>query len=260
MSTVSATKTTTRPRALRVCAAGLLVGIATAPAMAADWSDTSVGYRTSNKFTEPSNPERISKDIYSFTHVSGYKYGVNFFTADFLQSDDKDPANGGGGGAQEVYAVYRHTLSLSAVSGVSMKFGPIKDLGLTAGIDRNAKDDAFAPRVRKTVLGPTIMFDVPGFFNASFLLRKERNHNGIVGKSVDFDDTFGVVVARIFDVRRRFVRRQERHVLYRRRLRILEQQVRRRVRPRQRHQGRDVGGRGTFLTNATQRLLWRGMQ
>ncbi len=175
------------------CFAGTLC--AGAAAQAADWSDTFVGYRVGDKFREPCCATDIHKDIFSLTHVSGYKYGSNFFTADFLLSDDNDPASGGGGGAQEVYAVYRHQLSLGAVTGKPKAFGVVKDVALTAGIDLNSKNDAFAPRVRKFVLGPTFKFDVPGFLDVSLLFRTEHNHNGIVGKSVTFDNTYGISVA-----------------------------------------------------------------
>jgi len=165
-------------------------------ASAADWSDTSVGYRVGSQFHEPCcGTTDIRKDILSITHVSGYKYGSNFFTADFLMSDHHDPAVGGGGGAQEIYAVYRHQLSMTAVSGHSFAFGPVKDIAVTIGGDLNAKDDAFGPRVRKFVIGPTIKFAVPGFFDVSLLYRTEQNHNGIVGASVQFDPTYGMSLA-----------------------------------------------------------------
>lgn len=176
-------------------AVAVLISCIALPTLAADWSDNSVGYRYGTQFTEPANPNDIQKDIFSFTHVSGYKYGINFFTVDFLLSDDKDPPAGGGGGAQEVYAVYRHQVIYGAVTGKPMAFGPIKDVALTAGFDLNSKNDAFAPRVRKFVLGPTLKFDVPGFLDLSLLFRGERNHNGIVGKSVKFDNTYGISLA-----------------------------------------------------------------
>jgi len=169
---------------------------APASALAADWSDTFAGYRVGTKFHEPCcGTTDIRKDILSLTHVSGYKYGLNFFTADFLMSDDNDPAANGGGGAQEVYAVYRHQLSIGAVSGKSLAFGPIKDIAFTIGGDFNSKNDAFAPRVRKMVFGPTFKFAVPGFLDVSLLYRTEQNHNGIVGSSVQFDPTYGVSIA-----------------------------------------------------------------
>jgi hypothetical protein len=51
---------------------------------AADWSDTSIGYRYGTRFAEPYGRTDIQKNIYSLTHVSGYKYGTNFFNADLL--------------------------------------------------------------------------------------------------------------------------------------------------------------------------------
>lgn len=184
------------PRAVSASlAAALLLSLSSA-ASAADWSDTFVGYRVGNSFHEPCcSTTDIHKNIFSITQVSGYKYGMNFFTADFLMSDRNDPAVSGGGGAQEVYAVYRHQLSMTAVSHHSHAFGVVKDIALTIGGDLNAKDDAFGPRVRKLVIGPTIKFDVPGFFDVSLLYRTEQNHNGIVGASVHFDPTYGISLA-----------------------------------------------------------------
>ncbi|MGL6071242.1 hypothetical protein, partial [Craterilacuibacter sp.] len=61
-------------------------------AFAADWSDTFIGYRWSNQYTEPAIDAEISKNIVSLTHASGYRYGSNFFNVDVLMSDSKDPA------------------------------------------------------------------------------------------------------------------------------------------------------------------------
>lgn len=144
---------------------------------AADWSDTSIGLRSGSKFAEPFGVNDIHKNIVNLTHASGYKYGSNFFNADFLQSDGKDPAGAGStNGAHEVYIVYRHTLDLEKVSGTPMKFGPVRGLGATFGFDVNAKTDAgYNSKKRMFVFGPTVMFDVPGFLNASLLVLKESN-------------------------------------------------------------------------------------
>ncbi|MDB5848990.1 MAG: outer envelope protein [Rhodoferax sp.] len=89
-------------------ALALVMGAAAAApvAMAAEWSDTSIGYRYGTKFAEPYNPEKIEKNILNLTHLSGYKYGTNFFNIDFLMSDGKE------NNAHEAYIVYRHTLDL----------------------------------------------------------------------------------------------------------------------------------------------------
>ncbi|OYV00044.1 MAG: outer envelope protein [Burkholderiales bacterium PBB5] len=153
----------------------LVLGATTA--LAADWSDTSIGYRTGSRFAEPFNSQDIKKNIFDLNHASGYKYGSNFFNVDFLLSDSKDPAGAGStNGAQEVYVVYRHTLDLEKVTGTAMKFGPVRGMGLTAGFDANTKTDAgYNSKKRMLVAGPTLMIDVPGFLNVGLLALWESN-------------------------------------------------------------------------------------
>lgn len=155
------------------CALLALAGVA----QAADWSDTSIGYRYGKKFAEPFGTNDITKNIFNLNHVSGYKYGTNFFNVDMLLSDSKDPsAFGSGNGAHEVYVVYRHTLDIEKVTGTSMKFGPVRGAGLTAGFDFNTKTDVgYNSKKRMLVLGPTLMVDVPGFLNVSLLALWESN-------------------------------------------------------------------------------------
>ncbi|MES2880480.1 MAG: outer envelope protein [Pseudomonadota bacterium] len=149
-------------------------------AQAADWSDTSIGYRTGTNFAEPFNtiaPNSIRKNILNLNHVSGYKYGTNFFNVDFLMSDEKDPSSAGStNGAHEIYVVYRHTLDLGKVTGKEFKFGPVRGLGITAGFDYNTKTDAgYNSKKQMIVAGPTFMMDVPGFLNVSLLALWESN-------------------------------------------------------------------------------------
>jgi len=146
-------------------------------AQAATFSDTSIGYRYGTDFAEPFNANAITKDIINLNHVSGYKYGTNFFNVDLLMSNDKDPAGAGSGnGAQEVYVVYRNTLDLGKVTGTPYKFGPVRGVGLTGGFDFNTKTDAgYNSKKRMVVAGPTLMMDVPGFLNVSLLVLWESN-------------------------------------------------------------------------------------
>jgi len=146
-------------------------------ASAAEWSDTSIGYRYGTAFHEPFNTQNIKKDIFFLTHVSGYKYGTNFFNVDFLMSDSKDPSGANStNGAQEAYVVYRNTVDFGKVSGKDLKWGWIRGWGGTFGFDWNAKTDAgYNSKKRMLVLGPTVMFDVPGFFNVSLLALSESN-------------------------------------------------------------------------------------
>jgi hypothetical protein len=162
---------------LAVAGAFAALGAAALPAAAADWSDTSIGYRYGTQFEEPFNSSKIKKSIFNLTHASGYKYGSNFFNVDGLLSDKKDPSSPSGtSGAQEVYIVYRHTLNASKVFSTEYKYGVMRDWGATAGFDFNTKDDAgYNSKKRMLVLGPTLMFDVPGFLNTSLLALWESN-------------------------------------------------------------------------------------
>ncbi|HEY1090224.1 MAG TPA: outer envelope protein [Burkholderiaceae bacterium] len=157
--------------------AAALLALGTTATQAADWSDTALGYRHGSSFAEPFNTSDISKNIFSLTHASGYKYGSNFFNVDMLLSDKNDPASvGSTQGAHEVYAVYRHTLDLEKATGTAFKVGPFRGWGLTAGFDLNTKTDAgYNSKKRMLVLGPTLMVDVPGFLNISLLLLQESN-------------------------------------------------------------------------------------
>lgn len=162
-----------------------------APAHAAQgWSDTYLGYRVGNRYTEPAIADPVHKDIFSLTHASGYKYGSQFLNVDLLLSDRHDPARNGGG-AREIYAVYRHHLSPLALFGLDTGFGPVREIALTGGFNLGSKNTAFASRPQVLVFGPTLKFNTAGgFLDAGLWYRLEHNHNGIAGKDVRFDNTW----------------------------------------------------------------------
>jgi hypothetical protein len=155
---------------LLLSAAALALIAGSTPAIAADWSDTSVGLRYGTAFSEPYDPEtKIKKWIVDLQHASGFKYGTNFFNVDFLQSNHNDPAGGvpGNTGAQEVYGVYRNTLDFTKITGINASFPGVRGFGLTSGFDLNSKNDGYASKKRMVVVGPTMFVDVPGFLNVS---------------------------------------------------------------------------------------------
>lgn len=155
-----------------------VIGIALSfPTNAADWSDTSIGWRYGTKFAEPYESNNITKNILNLTHVSGYKYGTNFFNVDMLYSNIQDPsAYGSTNGAQEIYIVYRNTIDIGKVTHSDYKFGIVKDIGATFGFDTNTKTDTgYNSKKRMLVAGPTLMIDVPGFLNVSVLELWESN-------------------------------------------------------------------------------------
>jgi len=190
--------------------AGGILALSTLPLAAADWSDTSLGYRSGSRFQEPANPSTISKNIFSLSHASGYSLGSNFFNVDMLTSESTDPANtagsfngAGSDGAHEVYVVYRTSLSLAKVFNTKIDFGPVRGIDFTAGFDYAAKNTTFAPAVYKLLVGPTFNFKVPGFFNVGVLYYKEKNHNAYGaskapqggGLNVSFEATYQVAAA-----------------------------------------------------------------
>ena len=176
-------------RRTRHCACPLLLLAAiswASPLWASTWSDTYIGYRYGQGYREPYNPNDITKNIISLTHASGYKYGGNFFNVDMLMSNSEDAASCdvtenpdcNPGGAHEAFVVYRTTFSGSAITGIPLKWGGvIRDVGLTAGFDFNAKDDQFSARVWRVLVGPKLSFDVPGYFDVAIEYRTEHNHD-----------------------------------------------------------------------------------
>jgi len=187
-----------------------LVALAAVPATAADWSDTSLGYRTGSNFQEPANPESMTKQIFNLTHVSGYSLGSNFFSVDMLTSSTTDPSNNAGSGAawpkqgaHEVYVAYKHSLNLAKVFDTKIDFGPVRGMDFTFGFDYAAKNTTFAPAVYKLMAGPQFSFKVPGFLNVALLYYKEKNHNAFGGfrasiggtPDVTFDPTYQIAAA-----------------------------------------------------------------
>jgi len=182
-------------RVYPAAAVALALGAAASlPAQASVWSDTSLGYRYGTSFHEPYIPDKIAKNIYSLTHVSGYAYGTNFFNVDLLDSDSKDPAANTPEGAQEAYVVYRNVLDLGKL-GHDIKFAGVRGVGITFGFDWNTKNDAgYASKKRMLLLGPTLMFDVPGYAKASVVVLHESN------ASVSFPPYQGCSCRKTYDV------------------------------------------------------------
>jgi len=179
---------------LVACAAALAA--TSSAALAADWSDTSISYRYSSKFSEPAIDQDIAKNIVGLTHVSGYKYGSNFFNVDILKSDKNDPANNSTEGAQEVYVVYNHQLSINKTFGTKLAFGPVNDIALSTGFDLSAKNTAFAPEVAKIIVGPTFKLGFAGgWMDLTAAYYREHNNNGIVGKPVTFSPAVRLAAA-----------------------------------------------------------------
>ena len=156
-----------------------------ATAMAADWSDTYLGFRAGHHYKETGNPNSIDKYILSLNHVSGYSVGQNFFGVDLMKSNGVDPANtaspGQSNGAQEAYLSYRHDLKVAKLFKTSADFGPVRDVTFQTGLDYNTKNTTFAPATLKLLVGPNFALKVPGYLNIAVLYDQEWNHNAFGG-------------------------------------------------------------------------------
>lgn len=161
---------------------GIILSLLSGQSMAVEWSDNAIGYRYGTKFAEPYVSSDIRKHIINFTHASGSKIGSNYVNVDVLKSDRRDD------NATELYLVYRYTLDLGKVSSRDLRFGPVRGMGFTAGVDLNTKNDpGYGSKKRMLVAGPTLMFDVPGFLNVSLLALWESNRPVGVGSRYYYD-------------------------------------------------------------------------
>ena len=164
----------------------LSIMLAGSGAMAADWANNYIGYRYAPSGSEPGVSNKVSKNIATFTHVSGDSLGSNFFTIDLLKSASNDPAAGTGNtkGAQEWYGFYQRNFSLSAMTGNKTGYGYAKDLNFTARIDAGTKNTQFAPSPLKLRLGVAAVMPVTaGFWNIGIEAYKETNNNSFATPS-----------------------------------------------------------------------------
>lgn len=143
-----------------------------------DWSDHAFSWRYGETFREPFNKHNISKNIYSYTFASGSASGTNYLNVDWLLSDENDPIRKNSReGADELYLLYRHTFDIGDLLDRELQFGPVRGMGVTAGVDLNYRQDVgYNSRKQMLVLGPTLMMKVPGFLNVSLLALWESNN------------------------------------------------------------------------------------
>lgn len=123
------------PRSLALLS-GALVAAATlhAHAGAAQWSSTNIQYLTGSSYagiffntnTMSLDSEEVTSQIITLEHVNGWKYGDNFFFVDITSPFDND-----GELTTNYYGEISPRLSLSSLTGKSMKMGIIKDVLVT---------------------------------------------------------------------------------------------------------------------------------
>ncbi len=189
-------------RAFFLLAVIFLMSIAL-PVKADNFSDLSVGYRFGGNFREPgvtkplpggsADAAQIAKNIANVTYVDSTEHGTDFLLLDLYFSDGADPAKNSRDGAIEPYLIYRHAFRISAWTGSNYGFGPVADTTFVAGVDLNYKNTAYNPDKKLLVAGPEFEIAVPkGYLKAAFLVTDEYDHNGIVGRSEDFNPAWAL--------------------------------------------------------------------
>lgn len=155
------------------------------------WSDTYISYMYGPYYKYPGTifsltPEgqifskrNVAVNTVEFNHTSGYKFGTNFFVIRFHNRNRNDPEHGDFGeqGSKEIFGVYRSTFSLPAIVGKKLNNCIIKDFGPEIGFNFGVDNDAISEAQFTPIFGPSISFNVPGFWNLAVFVYKEYNNN-----------------------------------------------------------------------------------
>jgi nucleoside-specific outer membrane channel protein Tsx len=115
-----------------------------------NFSTTEFHYQYGSNYQRPFSlePEQQAS-IYTLQHVNAWKYGDNFFFADFTDASDT---------GSDVYSELYSNFSLGKILDREITVGPIKDIGLIVGVNY-AKD----AKVYKYLPGVRLSWNVPKF-------------------------------------------------------------------------------------------------
>jgi hypothetical protein len=136
----------------------------------------------------------IQRNALEYSHLSFWTFGSNFADLMLNQSSMAEPASNGGSGATELYATLRSDLGLNeATHTKTFQKGPLRDISIELGANLETKNSSFAPSERTLYFGPKLQMALPrGYFNVGLHLRKEWNHEGVLGKSESYDPDFNI--------------------------------------------------------------------
>jgi len=136
----------------------------------------------------------IARNALEYTHVGFWGMGSNFVNLMLSKSDMAEPAAGGGSGAVEAYLTLRSNLGLDEVThSRAFHAGPLRDIAVELGTNLETKNSSFSPAEKTIYVGPNFQFSVPkGYFNVGLHLRKEWNHEAVLGKADLYDPDFNI--------------------------------------------------------------------
>ena len=145
-----------------------LLGILSCSSFAADFAQMNIQYLTGKDYSKSSdNRDVTKKNIITFEHVSGWKYGDNFFFLDLTAPFETSATNN-----QSMYGEWHTRLSYTKIFGKKWT-GIIKDISLAAEINfgRNSRSAN-----RATLHGIGVDFNLP-FFDVFAINFFGRNNN-----------------------------------------------------------------------------------
>jgi hypothetical protein len=136
----------------------------------------------------------IQRNSVEYSHAGSWGMVSNFADVMVNMSDMAEPAASGGSGATEAYAILRSNVVLNeATDSKAFHKGPLRDLSIEVGANLETKNSSYAPSEKTIYLGPNLQFALSrGFLNVGLHLRKEWNHEGVLGKSESYDPGFNI--------------------------------------------------------------------
>jgi hypothetical protein len=136
----------------------------------------------------------IARNSIEYMHAGTVGILSTFADVTMSQSNMAEPAANGGTGATELYAILRPGVSLNALTGSAIfRKVALRDITFEVGANLESKNSSYAPGERTLYIGPRLDFALPrGFFNVGLHARKEWNHEGVLGRSEDYDPDFNI--------------------------------------------------------------------
>lgn len=123
-------------------------------ASALEWSITELQYQHGNLDAPTfAGGGDVGTHILTFQHASGWKFGDTFLFIDLLEDSRQDGFND-----DDIYGEVYFNFSLGKILGKRAGIGPVKDIGLLAGLNLGA--DA---KLVKYLPGIRLSWDIPGF-------------------------------------------------------------------------------------------------
>lgn len=162
------------PKEIRRCRThvstlALLLGLTAPGTHAADWSVTNVQLLHGTRYADDFGIDDKRKNIFTFEHASGWKYGDNFF---FLDTSNPNAAGTGH------YAEFSPRLSLGKLAGKTLAFGPVKDVLIAATSEQG-------DGVRAYLAGVGFALDLPKFAFADINLYARRSHRDFAAEQTN---------------------------------------------------------------------------